>query len=127
MTLENFHKIQEVIVKAFLKSRDMALEARRAQGNFWAHTKESKEFYAKWDRKFEIITKYLNRKFHSICREQLKKESESANLLEEWRQARQAFRNVAYKTPLQTITGGGWDRCARMWNDFDKIIKHMEQ
>ena len=51
----------------------------------------------------------------------------STRLVDDWREAQRLFRKAADQTPARMITGGGWDRCARMWQDFDRIIEHMEK
>lgn len=48
-------------------------------------------------------------------------------LLSDWRNARDAFRKISEATPARMLTGGGWDRCVRIWDDFDRIIEHMEK
>lgn len=45
----------------------------------------------------------------------------------EWESAFEAFKKVSTGTPRSALTGGGWDRSVRMWDDFEKIIAHLKK
>ena len=47
-------------------------------------------------------------------------------LLALWVSAFEAFQSASDATKIGDIPGGGFDRAARMWTDFEKIIKHLK-
>jgi hypothetical protein len=63
----------------------------------------------------------------AAMRPEAQSDSNRAGLLGEWKEAQRLFRNVAEKTPARMISGGGWDRCVRIWDDFDRIIEYIEK
>jgi len=60
ITIQHFFDDQEKITQAFLSKRDSAPK------NFWCHTKEATEFYSYWDKKWNIIQKYFQKRWDKI-------------------------------------------------------------
>ena len=47
-------------------------------------------------------------------------------LLALWVTAFEAFQSASTATRIGDIPGGGFDRAARMWGDFEKIVGHLK-
>jgi len=47
-------------------------------------------------------------------------------LLALWVAAFDAFQSASTATRIGDIPGGGFDRAARMWGDFEKIVGHLK-
>ena len=58
--MKRFFDNKEKITKAFLLKRASAAK------NFWCHTKEADDFYTYWDKKWQIIQKYLDKEWQKI-------------------------------------------------------------
>lgn len=63
--MKEFFTNKEKITKAFLAKRNNAVK------NFWCHAKEANDFYAYWDKKWQIIQKHFDKQWFKILEKQL--------------------------------------------------------